>query len=57
MKEVNYKVGAAKRRFGIGRKDFEPGTLISKMNEQKMTTKKEFDELPEKTSLAIRGLI
>jgi len=45
MKAVNYKVGAAKRRFKIGRQDFEAGTLIEKMNAQKAA--KPMQQLPK----------
>jgi len=34
MKSLNYKVGALKRKFKI-KGDFAPGTLISKVNENK----------------------
>ena len=34
-KARNYKIGAAKRKFKLGRADFQPGTLINKINTQK----------------------
>lgn len=48
-KELNYKVGVLKRKFGIKKSDkTEPGTLISKANESKSLSKRD---------IAIRGLI
>ncbi len=50
-----YKVGALKRKFKNGPTDFAPGTFISKLNEQKQTSKE--SSLPEKTALLIKGLV
>lgn len=56
MKSVNYKVGALKRKFKI-EGDFEPGTLISKVNENKELLKEVVTEPMSKKQLAIRGLV
>ncbi len=56
MKTVNYKVGAAKRKFKMGRDDFEPGTLISKLNAQKAEVKQELPKNPVDRT-AIMGAI
>ena len=58
MKKLNYKVGALKRKFKNGKADFEPGTLISKVNESKDSIRnKDKKEAISKTRLAIMGLI
>lgn len=57
MKSLNYRIGAFKRQLGLGRGDFEPGAMISKMNEQKVTTDKELKAMPEKTQTSIKGLV
>ena len=53
MKSLNYKVGVLKRKFKI-KGDFEPGTLISKVNENKIIRN---NEQLSKKQTAIRGLI
>lgn len=57
MKSLNYRIGALKRQLGLGRGDFEPGAMISKMNQQKVTTDKELKSMPEKTQTSIKGLV
>ncbi len=54
MKSVNYKIGALKRKYQLGKGDIEPGTFINKINVQKATEK-----LPEKkeVKVAILGLV
>lgn len=55
MKKVNYKVGALKRKFGV-KGDFEPGTLISKVNENKALLKEVKPPLSKK-QVAIMGMV
>ncbi len=43
QKKSNYKMGAVKRKIGMGPGDYKPGEMIAKMNERKM--------------LAIKGLV
>lgn len=52
---VNYKMGAQKRKYNLGRGEVEPGTFISKSRSQKAT--KEAKELPSKTKVAILGMV
>jgi predicted component of type VI protein secretion system len=54
MKKNNYKLGAIKRKLGI-KGDFEPGALLSKVNESKKIIKKQ--KQLSKTRLAIMGLV
>ena len=55
IKNNNYRTGAIKRKFGISASDkVEAGTLISKMNENKI---KNNQSTLSKQDLAIRGLI
>lgn len=56
MKQLNYKMGALKRKFKTGAKDVEPGTFISKANEQKVL-KVITNKSISKEQLAIRGLV
>ncbi len=53
-----YKVGAAKRKFKMGKDDFEPGTLITKLNTQKAEAK-QMVNLPKNATerTAIMGAI
>lgn len=53
---VNYKMGAQKRKYNLGRGQVEPGTFISKSRSQKATMK-EVKQLPSKTKVAILGMI
>jgi len=57
MKSLNYKVGVLKRKFKI-KGDFEPGTLISKVNENKsprlLNTNSPFHP---KQKVAIHGMV
>ncbi len=39
-KTLNYRVGAAKRKLGMGKKKVEPGALITNMNAQKVAQNK-----------------
>lgn len=55
MKALNYKIGALKRKFKIP-EDFQPGELISKMNEQKSNIKNNKQPLFKK-QVAIQGLV
>lgn len=58
VEEYNgYKVGAAKRKFKMGKSDFAPGTLINNMNAQKVVTPKQVVEMPDKVRTAIMGAI
>lgn len=50
-----YKVGAAKRKFKLGKDDFVPGALITKMNESKYA--KGLKEKLDATQVAIRGMV
>lgn len=50
-----YMVGAAKRKFKMGKDDFIPGTLITKMNAQKATQNNE--KVSRETKVAILGAI
>lgn len=56
MKKLNYKLGALKRKFKI-EGDFEPGTLISKVNGSKRELLKKSNQPISKKQLAIRGLV
>lgn len=54
-KNSNYKIGALKRKVA---KDFQPGELISKMNESIRVSKEITNNQPlSKEQVAIRGLI
>lgn len=55
MKSLNYKVGALKRKFKIS-EDFQPGELISKVNEVKKEIKNNQEPI-SKTKVAIMGLV
>lgn len=55
-KQLNYKIGALKRKFKNGKSDFEPGTLISKMNNERSTIKNN-NQTISKTKLSIMGLV
>lgn len=55
MKQNNYKLGAIKRKLGV-KGDFEPGTLISKVNENKALLPK-LDKPLTKKQVAIMGLV
>ncbi len=57
MKQVNYKMGALKRKFQTGPKDVEPGTFISKMNESKKEVNSNKQTELSKRDVAIRGLV
>lgn len=48
-------MGAMKRKFKTGKQDQEPGTFISKMNEQKSNIKSK--STISKTKLSIMGLV
>lgn len=50
------KLGQLKRKFGV-KGDFEPGTLISKVNGNKRELLKEGSQPLSKKQLAIRGLV
>lgn len=54
MKKLNYKIGALKRKLGVSG-DFEPGDLISKVNENKEIIKKK--KQLSKKQVAIMGLV
>ncbi len=56
MKAVNYKVGALKRRFKLGRADQEPGTFINKSNQNKSVPTQK-DGVTPTLEVAIRGLV
>lgn len=56
MKKLNYQVGALKRKFKTGRLDVEPGTFISKMNEQKASSVKEAMKNPTERT-AFMGMV
>lgn len=51
-----YKVGAAKRKFKMGKPDFVPGALITKMNAQK-AAKSKVAKLPTDEKVAIMGMV
>lgn len=55
QKKLNYKLGALKRKLKV-KGDFEPGTLISKVNENKALIKKLKKPLTKK-QVAIMGLV
>lgn len=55
MKSVNYKMGALKRKYKLGKADVEPGTFISKANASK--AKKILEKKNSKVSVAVKGLI
>lgn len=54
QKKLNYKIGALKRKFKV-KEDFEPGALISKINEQRSI--KNNNQQISKTKLSIMGLV
>jgi len=54
MKKLNYKIGALKRKLKV-KGDFEPGTLISKVNESKGLEK--LKNPLTKKQVAIMGLV
>jgi hypothetical protein len=57
MKELNYRVGALKRKFKI-KGDFKPGDLISKVNDSKarlLNTNQPFRKSVKGT--AIKGMV
>lgn len=58
MKDLNYRVGALKRKFKI-EGDFAPGTLIDKANAQKVAQNKGKMDMPSKPSerAAIMGAV
>ena len=55
MKKLNYKVGALKRKFKMGKGDFTPGTLISKNRNQPRLLNT--NSLMTAKKLAVKGLI
>ena len=55
-KKSNYKVGAIKRKFKMGRVDSKPGDFISKMNESKINRVSNNQSVP-KNKLEIMGLV
>ncbi len=52
-----YQVGVMKRKFKMGKGDFEPGALITQLNAQKEAAKKKEVEMPTKEKVAIMGAI
>lgn len=46
-----------KRKFKMGKGDFEPGALITQLNAQKEAAKKKEVEMPTKEKVAIMGAI
>lgn len=56
MKDLNYRIGALKRKFKMGKGDFEPGTLINKLKTQNAAAPVEVTE-PSKEKVAIMGLV
>lgn len=57
MKALNYKGGAIKRKFKMGRGTTAPGDFISKMNESKSETIKKSNKPLSKEHVAIRGMV
>lgn len=61
-KEYNdYKVGALKRKFKLGKGEVVPGTFIKLMNDQKASAKKyqsaDVVDMPPKKRTAYMGMI
>lgn len=56
-KTLNYKGGAIKRKFKMGRNEAKPGDMISKMNESKQSNIKSKSNNLSKQKLAIYGLV
>ncbi len=54
MKKINYTIGALKRKFGMGKGDFEPGALISKVTKPKRVV--QVDPLVEKERIQLAGI-
>lgn len=55
-RNVNYKVGAQKRKFSMGRTDYQPGELINKYKAQKVASNKDISTM-SKEKLSIMGLV
>lgn len=56
-KALNYRVGALKKKFGMGKKDFEPGELIAKAKESMLAPVAAPKKGLSKKEIAILGLI
>jgi hypothetical protein len=56
MKALNYKIGALKRKYQMGKSDFEPGTLINKVNQPQRSIINDKQPL-SKAQIAIRGMV
>lgn len=57
MKALNYKVGALKRKYNLGKGDFAPGTLINHINAQKAAESKAPTSITRIEKVAIMGLV
>lgn len=57
MKSLNYKEGAIKRKFKMGKVSSKPGDLITRMNESKKKIIKSKSNNLSKQQVAIRGLV
>ena len=55
MKKLNYKIGALKRKFKLGKGEIEPGDFISKIN--KKSNIKSLEEPLSKEQVAIMGMV
>jgi hypothetical protein len=57
-KSINYKSGALKRKFKMGRVDTKPGDFINQMNKNKIKRKINNNQsIPRKEMISIMGLI
>ena len=57
MKKTNYKAGALKRKFKMGKVDTKPGDFISKVNESKSAGLINDKQPLSLKQVAIRGLV
>lgn len=55
-KSLNYKGGAVKRKFKMGKSELKPGDMITKMNTLKKSINKDKKSI-SKTKLSIMGLV
>lgn len=58
-KELKQQIGDLKKKFKMGRSDFEPGTLINKLNDQKAAEKNDrtVKSVSRKEKVAIMGMV
>jgi len=57
MKSLNYKMGAAKRRFKLGKVDTKPGELINKYKSQKTAQPQRKNGISRGVRVGIMGMV